>query len=248
MANDDPIDAGKSSFTTTRWSLVLAAGSPDSPQAQAALEELCQTYWYPLYAFARRRTGSRERAEDAVQDFFAFVFEKSTLAKAAPEKGPFRGFLQTCLLNFLRNEWREEKTGKRGGGRVILPLDFETADSRYSLEPAAGDLTPEQLFDRAWAVAVLERGLARLREDFNRAGKAEMFDPLKVHLAGRAADELAMKETARRLGKSPDAIAQAAHRMREKLRKLILADVAETLADPGQAEDEVWQLFKALER
>lgn len=224
-----------------------AAASPgESPAAKAALEELYTAYQYPLYAFARSKTGSRAQAEEAVQGFFVFVLEKGTLTKADEARGAFRGFLQTCFGNFLRNEWRREKTEKCGASYKHLSLDFESAHARYSLEPADRH-TPDQLFDRAWAVTALRRAMERLRADYARRGDEVRYQVLKRHLLAESLEDSSAKDVTQTLGISTGAAHKALSRMRSELKSYLLAEAAETLTDPAQAEDEVWQLFRALD-
>ena len=173
-------------FASTRWSLVLAAGRGDAPEADAALASLCQIYWYPLYAYVRRSGHPADEARDLTQEFFARLLEKHYLRAADSERGRFRSFLLTALKRFLSREWHRARSLKRGGGRRILSLDFEQGESRFRLEPAT-DVTAEAVYERRWALAMLDQVMARLRDDFERAGKRDDFDRLKVFLTGEAA-------------------------------------------------------------
>src|SRR3954463_13709826 len=166
---------------TTHWSGVPAAAGGASPEGERALATLCKTYWYPLYAFVRRQGHAAHEAEDLTQEFFARILEKQYLDGVGPEKGRFRTFLLVCLRRFLANEWDRRRALKRGGGKAALSIDFADADARYRLEPSH-DITPERLFDRRWALTLLEQVLAGLAEEMKRAGKDELFDALRVYL------------------------------------------------------------------
>ena len=170
-------------FATTHWSLVVAAGDMQRDDARAALAQLCETYWYPLYAYVRRRGFSAEDAQDLTQAFFARLLEKQKLHVADPERGKFRSFLLASMDHFLANERDRARTQKRGGGRAMLSLDLATGESRVSLEPAT-DLTPERLYERQWALALLEIVVQRLEAEYAAAGKAAHFALLKDALAG----------------------------------------------------------------
>jgi RNA polymerase sigma-70 factor (ECF subfamily) len=165
-----PTSAAGDIFATTRWTVVLAAGRRSSPQAEVALEELCRTYWFPLYAYVRRQGHSREDAEDLTQAFFAKLLEKNYFQGISSEKGKFRAFLLVALKHFLANEWDRAHRQKRGGGAVPLSLDWQDADARYQINPA-DHLSPDKLYDRAWAVTMLERVITRLREESNGPAK-----------------------------------------------------------------------------
>lgn len=227
------------SFPTTCWTLVLNAGGPKAAVAGEALEHLCRAYWYPLYAFVRRKGYAPHDAQDLTQGFFSYLLDKETLAKVAPEKGKFRTFLLTAMTNFLANEWDKEQAQKRGGGRKIQSLESEAAESRYQLEPSH-DLTPERLYERQWAISLLDRVLANLRAEFEARGDLALFEELKVALTGNA-DSYA--EVARRLGRSEGAVKVAVHRMRRRYRALVLAEVADTVAD-SEVEEELRHLFE----
>src|SRR5207247_5376603 len=166
---------------TTRWTIVLAAGRGNAPQADVALEELCRTYWYPLYVYVRRQTQTHEDAEDLTQAFFARFLEKNYLEKLSSEKGKFRAFLLASLKHFLANEWDRAHRQKRGGGAVTLSLDWQEADTRYQINPA-DDLSPDKLYDRAWAVTLLERVIQRLQDESSAESKSKLFDQLKPFL------------------------------------------------------------------
>lgn len=233
-------------FATTQWSVVLAAADPASPSSGDALAELCAAYWYPLYAFVRRQGKSAVEAEDLTQAFFARVLEKKYLRDVSPEKGRFRTFLLVCLKRFLVNEWERERALKRGAGVAAVSIDFADADGRYKLEPA--DLeTPDRVFERRWALTVLERALDALVKEMHDAGKGRLMDHLKVYLAAEAAAP-PHAETARQLGMSEGAVKVAVHRLRERYRQLLRREIASTLSDPTDVEDEIRRLFDALAR
>jgi RNA polymerase sigma-70 factor (ECF subfamily) len=231
-------------FVTTRWTLILQAGRRHTPQSDEALQELCRTYWYPLYAYVRRQGHSREDAEDLTQAFFARLLEKNWLEQLASDKGRFRGFLHAAMKHFLANEWDKSHAQKRGGAVPHLSLDWQSADSTYLLTPAA-DLSAEKMFDRAWSITLLERVLARLQAEAVADGKEAQFEQLKSFLAlGQSA--IAYPELAAQLGLSDGAARVAVHRLRKRYRELLREEVAQTLADPTQVEEEMRSLFLAF--
>jgi RNA polymerase sigma factor (sigma-70 family) len=232
------------SFQTTHWSMVLAAGKLALPESKKALAELCQAYWGAVYVFVRRQVADVHEAQDLTQAFFTELLEKNILAVAQPSRGRFRSFLLTSVRNFLLNEWDKQKSLKRGGGQKILALDFQQADSKHSLEPA-DTLTAERLFERRWVLALLDQVMARLRAEHVKAGKETIFDRLKGSLSGTDA-EFSLTEIAAELGISVNAAKVAAHRLRKRYRELLRAEVAQTLADPQEIDDEIRQLFAAL--
>jgi DNA-directed RNA polymerase specialized sigma24 family protein len=231
-------------FATTHWSIVLRAGAADNADARNALAFLCQRYWYPLYVFVRKKGIDPDRAQDVTQDFFARLIEKQVLERATPSRGRFRAFLLASLQNFLANVWDRASAEKRGGGRPLLSLDVATGESMLRFEPSH-NLTPEKIFDRAWAVRLLELVVTRLRSEFDAKGKAAEFEALQPFLAGKPADA-AYDQAAANLGLSPAAIRQAAHRLRKRYRELLRAEVAETVAGEDEIEDEIRGLFEAL--
>jgi RNA polymerase sigma factor (sigma-70 family) len=228
------------SFPTTRWTLVLHAGRADST-ARIALAELCQSYWFPLYAFVRRRGYLAGDAQDLTQAFFAHLLEKEALGRTAPEKGRFRTFLLAALKNFLANEWDKTRALKRGGGLEIISLDWNGAESQYRLEPCH-QLTPEKLFDRRWALTLLDRVLNALHLEYDRDGNAELFEELKLGLAGGGKRYAAI---AARLGRTEAAVKVAAHRLRQRYRDRLRAEIAETVGD-GHVDEEVRYLLTVL--
>jgi len=241
----DPPPSGGGRFQTTRWSIVVAAaGEEGAPAEREALESLCGAYWYPLYAFARRRGSDAHEAQDHVQGFFSVLLEKGYLRDADRERGRFRTFLIAAFRHFVSKEREKARALKRGGGRKRLSLDFERGEERYSLEPA-DDRTPEVVFERRWALTLLDRVLELLREEHRAAGRLDLFDALSPFLAGgsplpthRAAGEA--------LGMSEGAVKVAVHRLRRKYRDTLRAEIARTVADPADVDAEIRHLMEAL--
>jgi RNA polymerase sigma-70 factor (ECF subfamily) len=231
-------------FDTTHWSVVLTAGHRSSPESRGALSALCQIYWYPLYAYARRRVRTAEDAQDLTQEFFARLLQKDYLAVVQPGRGRFRSFLLTAFKHFLANEWDKARAQKRGGGQSPISLDFTAGEERYVRQPA-DDVTPERIYERQWALTLLDRVLSRLRADYVRGGKDKHFEQLKVFLTGNEA-AASYAQAARELEVSEGAARVAAHRMRRRYRELLRAEIAETVSDPGEVEDEIRRLFNTL--
>ena len=231
-------------FRTTRWSTVLAAADRSSPGHPQALASLCEAYWYPLYCFVRRRSCDAAEAEELTQEFFLRLLEKDYLRNVSQGKGKFRTFLLVCLRRFLANEWDRRTAQKRGGGRPIASLDLEEAAERYRLEPA-DEMTPERAFERRWALTVLERVVVSLAEDMAASGKARRFEALKVYLTGEG-DALPYAQAATLLGMSEGAVKVAVHRLRSRFREKLRSEVAETLADPREVDEELQCLLSAL--
>ena len=250
MADDRDQPSAPRRFTTTRWSVVLAAGREPSVSAgtaaRDALAVLCQTYWYPLYAYARRRGHDAEEARDLTQSFFVRLLDKNAIAAANPQRGRFRSFLLTAMKNFLANEWKSASAEKRGGGRAILPLsaDFDSAERQYAREPADA-LTPERLYERRWALALLDAVLADLQSQYSAGGKAALFEHLKPYLTGDS-HAPPQAQTAANLGLSEGATQVAIHRIRRKYRELLRAHIEQTVESPEQVEDEIRDLFRAV--
>jgi RNA polymerase sigma-70 factor (ECF subfamily) len=231
-------------FATTRWTVVLTAGDKGAPQADAALEELCRTYWYPLYAYVRRHGHSREDAEDLTQAFFARLLEKNYLEGITSTGGKFRSFLLVAFKRFLANEWDRANRQKRGGGVAPLSLDWQDADTRYQINPA-DDVSPDKLYDRIWAVTVLERVILRLREENSADGKAKIYAHLQRFLmVGK--DDISYGHTAAALQLTEGAVRVAVHRLRRRYRELLREEITQTLSDPAQADEEMQVLFSAL--
>jgi RNA polymerase sigma-70 factor (ECF subfamily) len=231
-------------FATTHWTVVLAAGRCDLQEAHLALEELCRTYWYPLYAYVRRQGHSREDAEDLTQGFFARLLEKNYLEGVTSDKGKFRSFLLVALKRFLANEWDRASAQKRGGGVTLLSLDWQDAEMRYQINPA-DELSPDKLYDRAWAVVVLERVITRLQDENGAEGKASQYEQLKPFLMmGRS--EIPYAQAAAVLKMTEGAVRVAVHRLRRRYRELLREEITQTLASPAQADEELQALFSAL--
>jgi len=239
---EGPAAAGSSVFATTHWSVVLAAGAGSSLQADAALERLCRAYWYPLYAFIRRRGHDAHEAQDLTQALFADLLARQSLASAQPQKGRFRSFLLGAAQNFLSKQHERAQTLKRGGHCTFLSLDEVDAEGRYRHEPAH-DMTPEKLFERRWALTLLDNTLAALRDEYRRAGKLPLFDALQTFLSTEAATYV---EAASALRLSEGAVRVAVHRLRRRYGELLRAEIAQTLADTNEVEAEVAHLFEVL--
>ncbi len=216
-------------FATTHWTVVLAAGKRHTPQSDGALEELCRTYWFPLYAYVRRRGHTKEDAEDSVQAFFARFLAKNYLASLSAERGRFRAFLLASLKHFLINEWKKSQRLKRGGGEKLLSLDWQTADTKFQVA-ATNEPSPDKAFDREWALALLAKVIGRLQKECEADGKARLFEQLKTFLtAGKG--ETAQSETAKILGMEEGAVRVAVHRLRKRYRQLLRDEIAQTLSD-----------------
>ncbi len=231
-------------FATTRWSLVVAARDRTAPAARQALAELCRLYWYPLYAFIRRQGHPHDRTQDLTQEFFARLLEKDGLASVDRARGRFRSFLLAACRHFLANQGDRERAQKRGGGRRLVSIDFHGAEEQYGCEPAHAE-TAEKLFERRWALALLEQVLARLRNEYEGAGRGRLFEGLKDRLTGDARG-MSHARVAAQLGLSEGAVKVAVHRLRRRYRDLLREEIAQTLDDPGQVEDEIRALFAAL--
>jgi RNA polymerase sigma-70 factor (ECF subfamily) len=247
MADFPDAHAGPSEadpFATTQWSLVLLARNRASPQADDALATLCRAYWYPLYAFIRRQVPTAEQAEDLTQEFFSRLLEKDFLRTVDRARGRFRAFLLACCKHFLANERDRAGARKRGGGRPTLSLDFQSAAERYHREPA-DTLTPEKLFERRWALTLLDQALGQLGREFGQAGKGELFEHLKVALVGGVGTP-SHAEVAEALSMTEAAVKKAAQRLRERYRVLLRELIAATVDGPGEVDDEVRTLFTAL--
>ena len=245
MSTDDrPASQGHRRFATTRWSLVLAAGESGADGSERALAELCTQYWYPLYAYARRRGYDTEDARDLTQAFFAKLLEKRDLRSADPARGRFRTFLLSSMKNFLAGEWRKDHALKRGGADRVLSLDFDSAEESYRLEPSH-QLSPEVIYERRWALGLLERAVTDLQSQYAKAGNLEIFNALKGFLGG-GDDVLPYSELSRRLGQSEGALRTAASRLRARWRKRLRELVAETVRDESEIQDELHSLITSV--
>jgi len=234
----------RATFVTTHWSVVLTAQRGDSTRAQAALARLCQTYWYPLYAYVRRRGYGPHDAQDLTQEFFARLLEQNWLSQADRDRGRFRTFLLAALSHFLANEWDKARAQKRGGAIQFVPLQLDSAETRYGQEPA-DPVTPEQCFERRWALALLDEVLNRLRQEQVEAGTGDLYDTLKPCLVGiRQAQPYAA--LAAKLGMTEGAVKVAVHRLRQRYRLLLREEIANTVATPGEVDEEMHHLFAVL--
>jgi DNA-directed RNA polymerase specialized sigma24 family protein len=238
---DVPGSSGR--FLTTRWSVVLAAGQATSPRSREALESLCSSAWYPLYAFARRKGTDAESAADLVQGFVASLLARDDLATLSPERGRFRSFLLASFTHFIANERDRERALRRGGGVAPIAIDAAGADTRYRNEPSH-DLTPERAFERSWALEIIARTFDALSAEYAADGKSALFEALKPELQG--ASESSYADVAARLGTTEGAIKTAASRLRKRWRELLRAEIAGTLSDPTDVDDELRGLFTAL--
>ena len=230
-----------SHFVTTAWSVVREAGLTDSPQASQALEKLCRVYWYPIYAEMRRRHFSHHDAQDLTQNFFACLLRRHSFAGADRSRGRFRSYLLGALKFFLADEFDRQHAEKRGGGRPIVSLDDLEAERRFQEEPASA-LSPDESFDRRWALALMERTFVRLETEFAANDKLPMFAALKPFLAAETSDG-GYAAPAEKLQMTPASVAVAVHRMRQRFRELIRAEAAETLANLAEVDDELRHLF-----
>jgi RNA polymerase sigma factor (sigma-70 family) len=231
-------------FATTHWSVVLAAGDSCSANAPMALEELCAAYWEPLYAYVRRQGFGPQDAQDLTQEFFAWLLQNKRLRVADPERGRFRSFLLVRLKHFLSDERKKLRAQKRGGGQPILSLDAERAEQRCSLDPAT-ELTAERIFDQRWALTVIERTVARLRDEYVAVGRPDLFDELKHFQPGDEA-KTSYAETATRLAVSESAVKSAIYRLRKRHRDLLREEIARTVATPAEVDEEIRYLIAVM--
>jgi RNA polymerase sigma factor (sigma-70 family) len=235
---------GSSHFPTTRWTLVVAAGNPEQKEARSALVSLCENYWYPLYAYLRRCGHPADQAQDLTQGFFVRVLEGRYLDRADPEKGRFRSFILTSLKFFVADEGDRDRAQKRGSG-TVESLEFTSGEDRYQREPAH-DETPEHIFERRWALSVLDRVVERLRDEFVQHGRLEHFERLKVFLLGQS--DAPYAALAHEMNTSEGALKVAIHRLRKRYRELFRQEIADTVADPAQVESELRFLAAVLAR
>jgi RNA polymerase sigma-70 factor (ECF subfamily) len=231
-------------FATTHWTVVLAAGKRHTLQSDLALEELCRNYWFPLYAYVRRRGHTKEDAEDLTQAFFARFLEKNYLEGLSAERGRFRAFLLASLKHFLINEWKKAQRLKRGGGEAPLSLDWQTADTKFQVASTA-EPSPDKAFDREWALALLSKVIERLQKECEADGKAKLFEQLKTFLT-TGKDGTAQAEVAKALGMEEGAVRVAIHRLRKRYRQLLRDEIAQTLADAADVDEEMRALFGAF--
>jgi len=231
-------------FVTTHWSVVLAAGQDESSIARHALEQLCRTYWYPLYVYTRRRGYDVEEAKDLTQEFFLRLIERKSLGQVEENRGRFRYFLLAALKHFLSDEWDKAHARKRGGHVIFLSLDAQDPEERYHLEPQDA-ATPETAYQRRWAMTMLELTLGRLREEFQLAGKEALFEQLKGFITGDRG-EVSYAEASARMGMTEAAAKMTVTRMRQRYRALLRAEIANTVNDPAEVDTEMRELAAAL--
>jgi RNA polymerase sigma-70 factor (ECF subfamily) len=243
-ANSVDLPTEAMGFHTTHWSVVMAARAGEEKQKHLALASLCATYWYPLYAFVRRRGLSPHEAEDLTQEFFCQFLERNALSGVRPAAGKFRSFLLACLKNFLSNERERARAQRRGGGRALLSLDTVDAERRYLLEPA-DQLTPDAVFERRWAFAVLERTIATLRQEYSTSEKIQQFEELEGFLPGGPANGSRADLAAKR-GVSVGAVDVAIHRLRQRFGALLREQVAQTVSSEAEIEGELRYLISVL--
>ncbi len=232
-------------FSTTHWSLLAQAADNADPMSRAALEALCRRYWFPLYAFVRREGHGEHDAQDLTQAFFARLLEKKGLGDVDPKRGKFRSFLLAALRHFLSNARDFAKAAKRGGGQAILSLDFTQAEARYALEPASF-MTPEKLFHRRWALEMLQEVMRRLQDEWAAPGKREFFAAIEDWISGGEPTQT-YAEVAAELDMTEGAVKTAVHRLRRRYRELLRQEIAQTVADPSAVDDEIRQLFAAVQ-
>ncbi len=233
-------------FVTTHWSVVLRAGLGDSPAAEAALSDLCRTYWYPLYAFVRRQGHRPHDAEDLTQGFFARLLDKKYLATADQAKGKFRTFLLMVLKRFLANEWDWQHAQKRGGFQPIVSIDQEQAEARLAAEPSC-EAAPDVLFDQQWAAALLEKVIGRLSEEYASTGRSAIFGQLRGCLVPGGVSRK-YSEIAERLHLTESAVKMAVQRMRARYRQILREEISQTVMRPEDVDDEIRHLFATFGR
>ena len=231
-------------FQTTQWSLVVEAGAASTAVSREALGQLCESYWHPLYCYARGRGYSADDARDLTQGFFTTLIEKGYVRAADPQRGRFRSFLLTAFKHFLANQYDRERALKRGGGSTFVALDADEAEQRFRGEPH-DERTPERVYERQWALALLDVAIGRLREEYVASEQEARFDGLKEFLTGDAAP---YSLAAERLGMTEGAVKVAVHRLRKRLREHVRAEIARLVAEPRDVDDEIRVLITALGR
>lgn len=243
----EPMDTSKNiaggGFNTTHWSVVMLAGK-DSPKAASAMEELCRNYWYPLYAFARRQGSNAADAQDLTQQFFAVFLEKKYFGLANQDRGRFRSFLLGSFKHFLANEYHRSRAAKRGGAYAFVSWDETEAEKHYGNEPAC-ELTPDKLFEQAWAFRLLQKVMENLRAEYGRTRKTQIFEALEVFLTGQKSD-VTYKAIGERLNMSESAVKMSVSRLRQRYGELLRSEVAQTVTEPANVEDELRHLMSAL--
>jgi RNA polymerase sigma factor (sigma-70 family) len=247
LTPSDDSDAGKGGqFTTTRWSAILLSAQSQAPGSDNAREEFCQLYWYPLYAFIRRRGYNADDARDLTQGFFLFILDRKALKRATPEKGKFRSFLLGSLKNYLSNEYQRENAIKRGGKIDFVSVDFSDGEDRYSREPA-DSLTPDKIFDANWAVTLLGQAIERLKEEYSAQGKGNIFETLRPYLdLSDTAQAPSYECVSEKLKVSGAGVKTLIHRFRKRYSEILREAVAQTVTDPSEIDDEIRSLCEAL--
>src|SRR6516162_2727792 len=243
-SNDNAQEGPAGAFHTTHWSVVLAAGEEGSEQATTALSRLCQTYWFPVYAFIRKKGHSPEQAQDFTQEFFAGFLQKNYVARARRERGRFRVFLMSSVENFLHNQHDRAQAQKRGGGQALLSLNYQDAEQRYQIEPVE-ESDPATIFEQQWAATLLETILNRLRQEFSAEGRAGVFDDLQGHLWGDV-DSIPYTLLAQNSGLDEGNLKTIAYRWRQRYRALLREEIAQTVAKPGEVDDEIRHLIRIV--
>ncbi len=244
-ATDEPAGHRDSSFPSTQWSVVLRAGKATEAQVHAALESLCSRYWYPLYTFARRQGRDHHAAEDCTQEFMARLLAGNGLSHARPERGRFRSFLLMSFRHFLTSDWRHSHRAKRGGGATHASLSGSNSDKKYGHEAHDPALTPEQAFDRSWALSLIEKSVSELRGDYQRSGRAAIFDALAPLIWGDSTTA-SLAQQAARAGLTVPAFTVALHRARKRLGERLRLNVAATVEDVGEIDTELRHLVAAI--
>ena len=239
------VPGGAATFATTHWSVVLAAGQNDQEKAHQALEKLCAAYWYPLYVFVRRKGYEAAESEDLTQEFFARLLQRNDLAEVSPERGRFRSFLLASFKHLLANEYHRQQTEKRGGLATLVSLEREAPEARYRLEPA-DPVTPEILFERRWALTVLERAVERVREEYAVSEKADLFEELKEFLSNQKS--LPHAAIASKYGISVGAVGVTIHRLRKRYAEVLREEISHTVSTPEDIEAEIRHLIAAVGR
>ncbi|HEU6449270.1 MAG TPA: sigma factor [Verrucomicrobiae bacterium] len=243
--SNQPPSAPGDIFATTHWTVVLAAGKRSTPQSDSALEQLCRTYWFPLYAYVRRRGNTKEDAEDLTQAFFARFLARNYLEGLSAERGRFRAFLLASLKHFLANEWDKSQRRKRGSGETLLSLDWQTADTKFQIA-ATSEESPDKAFDREWALTLLNAVVEQLQRECEADGKGELFARLKIFLTADG-DDVSQVEMAKELGMDETAMRVAVHRLRKRYRQLLRAEITNTLSDAADVAEEMRALFDAFQ-
>lgn len=240
----EPFPVKNALFATTHWSIVVSAGEGRSSESRRALASLCENYWFPLYAFVRRKGYSAPDAQDLTQEFFVRLLAKNYVAVADPQRGKFRSFLLGAMKHFLANQERRKNAEKRGGHRLTISLDFDSGENRYGRIEPADPLTPERLYEKRWTLTLLDLVLSRLRGEFCKDDKSDVFDALAPFLVGETTQSYA--EMGRELGMMEGAVKVAVHRLRRRYRKLLKEEIAQTIDDSESLEDELRELLAAV--